>query len=351
MDVSNFQVVGLFAGGVFVVAGARKLRIESDDPLSAIGLLLTGLLLALLAVFPGIAGIFSELLALGDFKGSRLIALLIVGLVVLWVIVISMYGRVIRLNHQIDRYVRKGVVHDFFLSNNSSLDGCVLCIVPALNEEANLRELLPRFPDQVAGNPILVLIVNDGSTDDTAEVGREYGALVADVPVNRGQGGALRTGFDIARIGGAEVVVTIDADGQNDPEDVPLLVEPILENEADVIIGSRILGEHEVTVWWRHVGVIVFSKLINLLMGTRITDCSSGYRAVRTTLLSDLRLQQDQYHTSEFLILAAKKPGVRIEERPITFRRRISGKSKKGNEILYAFRFMSVLMGTWLRGR
>jgi hypothetical protein len=85
-------------------------------------------------------------------------------------------------------------------------------------------------------------------------------------------------------------------------------------------------------------------------MGAKITDISSGYRAIRVDRIRDLRLYQDQYHTSEFLVMCAKQ-GLRIAEAPISFKRRTSGKSKKGNEILYGFRFARALFTAWLRAR
>ncbi len=348
--MSQLQFVGIFVSLAFFIVGGRSLRIEREESLFPLSILFTGFIIGLVAIFPNIAQILSDILAIGKFTGSRLIALLMIGFIIFWVLIIILFNRITKLNRQFDRYIRNSVVSEFLEHNTSNLKNTILCIIPALNEEYNLKKVLRRFPKDANGVPINVLVVDDGSTDNTSLVVKAAGCLLAKVPVNRGGGAALRTGFDIAVITESAVVVTIDADGQNDPEVVPDLVQPVIENEADVIIGSRILGKHEITHWWRHLGVILFSRLINLLMGTKITDCSSGYRAIRTESLKSLRLFQDQYHTSEFLILSAKKK-LKIDERPIVFRRRISGKSKKGHELLYAFRFFYVLTTTWLRGK
>ena len=182
------------------------------------------------------------------------------------------------------------------------------------------------------------------------DVAKEGGAAVICSPFRRGGGAAIRLGFDIADVVDAKIAVTIDADGQNDPQELPGLVTPIIDDKADVIIGSRIRGAHEITRWWRHVGVKLFSWIYNALMGVRITDISSGYRAIRVDCLPRLDLLQDQYHTSEFLVLCAKQ-GLRISEAPIHFRRRASGKSKKGNEFLYGLRFARALYTAWLRAK
>jgi len=348
--MSKLQIVALLMAIGFILVGCRALRRENEELFIPWSTLFTGIIVGIIALFPNVAYILSDILALGKFTGSRLLALLMFGLFILWIFAIVTLNRLTKLNRQFDRYIRNQVTNEFIARNTLNLTGSILCIIPALNEELNLKSVLPRFPKEANDVPIHVLVVDDGSTDGTAAVVRDAGCMLAHVPVNRGGGAALRTGFDIAMASGASVVVTIDADGQNDPEAVPDLTQPIIENQADVIIGSRRLGQHEITHWWRHLGVVLFSWLINLLMGTKITDCSSGYRAIRTESLKHLRLFQDQYHTSEFLILSAKKK-LRIDERPIVFRRRISGKSKKGNELLYGFRFLYVLTKTWLRGR
>jgi hypothetical protein len=346
--MSQLQLIGILGAILLLLIGGRALRNDRVESTYPAGLVLTAIVIGLIALFPGISGILNDLLAIGRFQGSRLIALLIVGLIITLVYLIVVSSRVWRLNRQFDRYLRGSVVNEFLHQDTANMEGAVLCVIPAYNEADNLGSILPRFPHDVDGVPVIVLVVNDGSTDATSSVVRNNDCLLVEVPANRGGGAALRTGFDIGVACGAQVVVTIDADGQNDPEAIPDLARPILNYSADVIIGSRILGEHEITRWWRHLGVVLFSHLINLLMGTRITDCSSGFRAIRTTSLGQLTLFQDQYHTSEFLIQAAKK-GLRIDEKPIVFRRRISGKSKKGHEVLYAFRFFYVLTTTWLR--
>ena len=167
-------------------------------------------------------------------------------------------------------------------------------------------------------------------------------------PINRGGGSALRAGYQIAIENRVPIVVTLDADGQHDPSEIGKLVEPILNDEADFVNGSRILGSYEKESVIRSTGVVFFNWLITILMGERITDSSNSFRAIRTQIFSQLTLSQDQFHTSELLIDAIKK-GARVKEVGITIRKRQSGTTKKPRSLKYGWGFMKAILGTWLR--
>jgi glycosyltransferase involved in cell wall biosynthesis len=204
------------------------------------------------------------------------------------------------------------------------------------------------MPEEVEGYPVVPLVVDDASEDATSEVARSAGALVARLPIRRGGGLALRVGYDIAVQLDGVVVVTMDADGQHVPDEMPLLVKPILAGEADMVNGSRVLGEFERESLIRHVGVHFFSWLVTVLTGSRITDVSNGYRAIRADILKGLVLDQDQFWTSELLIEVMRQRR-RILEVPITIRARISGVSKKPKTFRYARNFTKAIIQTWLR--
>jgi glycosyltransferase involved in cell wall biosynthesis len=155
-------------------------------------------------------------------------------------------------------------------------------------------------------------------------------------------------GYDIADRLGATVVVTMDADGQHQPEEIDRLVEPIIKGNADIVIGSRVIGEREKDSAIRWVGIHFFNTVINILTGLSITDCSSGYRAFRLEKLRKVKLTQDQYHTAELIIDAVKKRMV-IVESPITITRRLHGSSKKGTNFWYGFGFLKTVIKTWWR--
>jgi len=203
------------------------------------------------------------------------------------------------------------------------------------------------------GKGSTVAIVNETGTDESvvaaiADAAREAGALVARLPIRRGGGLALRVGYDIALRLGAEIVVTLDADGQHQPEEIPILVKPILQDEADHVNGSRMLGEYERGALIRHVGVHFFSWLLTVLTGQRVTDISSGYRATRADTLRKLILTQDQFWTSEVTIEALRQRA-RIVEVPVTFLTRRGGESKKPKSMRYAWNFSKAIAKTWLR--
>jgi hypothetical protein len=224
----------------------------------------------------------------------------------------------------------------------------LVTISPAFNEAENVAGVLKQMPAMLEGHHVIPVVVSDGSTDRTASVAREAGALVAELPIRRGGGLALRVGYEIALRLGADVVVTLDADGQHLPEEIPVVIAPILEGEADYVNGSRLLGSFERESAIRHIGVHLFSWILSLLTGRRITDPSSGYRAARADLLERLVLKQDQFWSTEILIEALRHRA-RVVEVPVTFLARAGGESKKPKSLRYGWNFLKVIIQTWLR--
>ena len=195
---------------------------------------------------------------------------------------------------------------------------------------------------------MIPIVVDDCSDDGTDEAARAAGALAARLPIRRGGGLALRVGYDIALKLGADIVVTLDADGQHLPEEIPILVAPIIEDRADHVNGSRMLGDYEGGHSVRSAGVHFFSRVVTMLTGQRITDISSGYRATRADTLRKLILVQDQFWTSEVTIEALRQHA-RIVEVPVTFLTRRGGESKKPKTVRYAWNFSKAIGKTWLR--
>jgi glycosyltransferase involved in cell wall biosynthesis len=240
-----------------------------------------------------------------------------------------------------------------FLSAHPPGVGSPLAIViPAYNEEPAVAEVVAEIPREAAGLPTEVIIVVDGAEDETAARAAEAGALVCDVPVNRGQGAALKLGYWLARARGAQVIATIDADGQYEPEELGRVVEPILAGKADFVSGSRRLGAELTTDRMRHLGVLVFGALFSLLVHHRITDPACGLRAMRPELTAAVTLEQPQYQASELMISAALN-GFRLAEVPTTMRDRGShaGHTKKDGNFRYGVRFARAAFHTWRRDR
>jgi glycosyltransferase involved in cell wall biosynthesis len=226
----------------------------------------------------------------------------------------------------------------------------VVALVCAYEEEANLGAVLARVPDKACGLAVTTLVVVDGGEDATDRVAREAGAITFVFPTNLGHGVALRVGYDLCVTGGARYVVTLDADGQNDPAEMETMLQPLVDDQADFVVASRVLGVDETKDSYRKLGVKWFSWLMNLLMGSKLTDTSNGYRALRVSMLADVapRLVQDQYQTSELLITAMSR-GWRVTERPTVWHERTSGTSKKGANWIYGFRYAAVILRTWRR--
>jgi glycosyltransferase involved in cell wall biosynthesis len=226
----------------------------------------------------------------------------------------------------------------------------VAILIAAFNEEAVIAEVVQHLPAELCGLPTRVLVVSDGSDDETAAAARAVGALVCEVPVNRGQGAALRLGYRLALEGGAEYIVTTDADGQYDPAEMEAILAPVVSGEADFVTGSRRLGGEETTDPIRRAGVRVFGGIISLLVGQRVTDPAFGLRAMRAEVPAAVRLEQPQYQSSELLI-AVLAHGFTVKEVAATIHQRRAGESKKGHNIWYGFAFARVVLRTWWRER
>jgi glycosyltransferase involved in cell wall biosynthesis len=234
--------------------------------------------------------------------------------------------------------------------STASLSGAIAVLIPAFDEADALPAVLAALPSEACGLPVVAVVIDDGSEDQTADVAATSGARVERLGVNQGGGAALRRGFALARAEGAAFVVTMDADGQHLPGDLTRLLEPVVQGQADLAIGSRVLGSAEPNTFARELGIRVFNRLVSFLTRTQISDCSNGYRAMRAEILDSLDLRQEQFHTSEFLIQALAR-GIRVVEVPVAVARRTHGLTKKPRALGYGFGFARAIVVTWLRTR
>jgi glycosyltransferase involved in cell wall biosynthesis len=240
-----------------------------------------------------------------------------------------------------------------FLEAHPPGQGAPLAIViPAYNEEPTVAEVIGEVPAEAAGLALEVIVVVDGAKDETAREARSAGALVCDVTVNRGQGAALKLGYWLARARGADIIATIDADGQYETAEISRVVQPIIDGRADFVSGSRRLGTELTTDVTRHLGVIVFGLILSAFTRHRITDPACGLRAMRAEVTAAVTLEQPQYQASELQISAALN-GYRLAEVPTTMRDRgdhATG-TKKGGNLGYGVRFARAAFSTWRRDR
>ncbi len=345
------QLTALRATGlvisILIIAFAilRRRELRNAD---VIGLLVAGLGLALVSG----TEITDRLLSALSFNrgnGGRILGLSVIAIFILFLMALRALSVGARNARQLSA-VLEGISSEQFRISDArkKFRNRIAVVIPAYNEADNLGHVLDQIPAEVCGLQTATLVVDDGSRDGTEEVAAAHGAVVARHVVNRGGGAALRTGYRLMVDSDAAIVVTLDADGQHLPAEMPKLVQPVLDGEADVAHGSRVLGHAEQNHFAREMGIVFFNRLVSFITRTHVTDCSNGYRAVRTSVLPQLVLKQEQFHTSEFLIEAIKR-GVPAVEVPVTVEQRLHGHSKKPAVFRYGMGFANAIVRTWLR--
>lgn len=218
----------------------------------------------------------------------------------------------------------------------------IAVVIPALNEERSLPRVLADLPRPPVRR---VVVADNGSSDGTARVAREGGAQVVPAP-RRGYGSACLAGLDhLRRTGPPEIVVFVDADGSDHPEELPSLVAPILSGEADLVVGSRILGNREpgALLPQARAGNLVACALIRLLYGHRFTDLGP-FRAIRWDALERIGMSDPDFGWTAEMQVKALRHGLRCAEVPVSYRRRVgvskitgtvSGTVRAGYKILW----------------
>jgi len=344
------RVLGGIAALAYFVLAFRRYRRRQISRLNLIISCALSIVVMLLAIAPSLFNPIFTRFNFGPGNDRRLIFVLMIAVLVLFGLVLRVQS-IADVNERSIRLLVEALGQERFDWDRVAAlpEGPRLVTVsPAFNEAENVAGVIHDMPREVDGYCVIPVVVSDGSEDRTAAVAREAGAFVAELPIRRGGGLALRVGYEIALRMGADVVVTIDADGQHLPSELDVMIEPIVRGDADYVNGSRLLGEFEKESTIRHIGVHFFSWLVTILTGTRVTDISSGYRAARAELLRQLVLEQDQFWTSEILIEALRHRA-KIVEVPVTILARKGGKSKKPKSLKYGWNFSKVIIQTWLR--
>lgn len=347
MEISGLRITGLIIGtiGLFVTftiyRGPRWKRMN----FVFFGIFSLGLVIV--SANPNVLNIVAEILKLKREQMGRILALLIGSNIALWFLLIHFKSNLDEFKYQFDLLIRK-LGHEEIeeILKTGIADKEIMVIIPAYNEAENLSVLLPEIPGTIKGKKVGVLVVDDGSSDNTKEVVTNSGHMVAQNKINRGQGAASRLGYDVLVRNNIQIGVTMDGDGQQLPSDIEKMVEPILNNEYDLVIGSRVLGTTYKNTMLRSAGVQFFTRVINMAAGLNLTDCSNGFKAFNVEKISSLNLREDQFQSTEVILEAAKK-GLRIGEVPITVMERKYGTSKKGPDLMYGIYFAKTLLKSW----
>ena len=186
--------------------------------------------------------------------------------------------------------------------------------IPAFNEEKNIAGIISKLKRITKD----IIVCNDGSTDLTADIAEEMGALVINHEKNLGYGGAIRSIFLKAKDLNGDVLVTFDADGQHRIEDVDKVINPILEGKSDLVIGSRFLDDNEKEVpQYRKVGIKVITKITNATIKKDLTDSQSGFRAYSKRVLNEIKPVESGMGVSTEILIKASSKNLKISEVPI----------------------------------
>src|SRR5436305_332498 len=224
--------------------------------------------------------------------------------------------------------------------------GKVAIVIPALNEVAALRHLLPEIPGDFAQ---WIIVADNGSTDGTAALARAAGAVVASEPT-RGYGRNCLKGFKTACSLGADIVIFMDGDGSDDPADLPMMLAPVSEGRADMVVGSRVShrSERGAIPPQARLGNWLVSRMLWLLYGVRLSDIGS-FRVICCSLLETLQMSEMTFGWPVEMLVKAAQAGYRIVELPIHYRRRSHGHSKVAGTVAGSVKAAYSMLRTTLR--
>jgi glycosyltransferase involved in cell wall biosynthesis len=202
----------------------------------------------------------------------------------------------------------------------------IVLFLPARNEAENVAGVLARVPPDIAGHPVVPLVIDDGSTDATTMTAEAAGADVVTMPAPSGLGAAVRRGLAEAVARGAAAIAFCDADGEYAPEELERLVAPILDGDADYVVGSRFAGGDRRMRPHRWLGNRLLTVALSVLVGRRLTDGQSGYRAMSAQAAAAAHIVHD-YNYAQVLTIDLLSRGFRYAEVPISYRFRTNGRS------------------------
>jgi len=222
-------------------------------------------------------------------------------------------------------------------------------VVPAYNEEHTIGNVINRIRVALQKTNLAyeVIVIDDCSKDKSAEISRSHHARVYSLSRHIGKGHALRIGFKKVK---GEIIVTIDSDGSNRPEELLFLLNPLLQNEADLVIGSRFSADMPTSgKKFNAAGVRIFNLMIRVLTGVVVSDSQSGYRAMKSAVLENLNLRSNTYEIESEMLVKIARSGFRVREVPVSFEQRTYGKSTL-DPIVDGFKILMSIVISYLKG-
>jgi glycosyltransferase involved in cell wall biosynthesis len=221
-------------------------------------------------------------------------------------------------------------------------------VIPVFNEELTIGDVLQRLVAVMkkTGFDYEIIVVDDCSTDRSLEFSKILRVKVFSLKMHMGKGYALRAGFAKTK---GEIITTIDSDGSHRPEELPLLLTPILQNKSDLVIGSRYLNQTPVAAKKLNIaGVRLFNSLVRILTGTAVSDSQSGYRIMKSAVIRNMRLRSGGYEIESEMLVKISKRGFRVMEVPISFEQRTYGTSSL-DPMVDGFKILLSIMRAYIR--
>jgi len=222
-------------------------------------------------------------------------------------------------------------------------------VIPIFNEEPTIGDVIKRLKATLRqiGLKHELIVVDDCSADKSLEISRNHSVRIYSLKQHMGKGYALRVGFTKAK---GEIIATIDSDGSHRPEELPLLLAPILRDQADFVIGSRFLNEKPVSAKKLNaIGVRLFNALIKVFTRTGVTDSQSGYRVMKSEILKTQQLKSRGYEIESEMLVKTARRGFRVKEVPISFEQRTYGRSRL-DPIIDGFRILLSIVAAYIKG-
>lgn len=222
-------------------------------------------------------------------------------------------------------------------------------VIPIFNEEPTIGDVITRLKATMRkiGLKYELIVVDDCSSDRSLEISRNHSVRVYSLKKHMGKGYTLRVGFARAK---GEIIATIDSDGSHRPEELPLLLAPILRDRADFVIGSRFLNNKPVSARKLNaIGVRLFNALIKVFTRTEVTDSQSGYRVMKSEIVKASYLVSGGYEIESEMLVKTARRGFRVKEVPISFEQRTYGRSRL-DPMVDGFRILLSIVAAYMKG-